>query len=156
MSQQPRLQNGERAFNWLLLIFSLGIFYEAYRISGFSSISSPGAFPIGLSLILIATMITIIAGQFRKQKPLSDGPLDEARQFLQEHLPCNSIIFIALTITYLLLLKPLGFIISTLLFLFVSMVYFRRGQLVMSALISAGSMLVIYSLFKLLFQVYLP
>lgn len=153
---QHQLHNGERAFNWLLLVFSLGVFYEAYRISGFSSISSPGAFPIGLGLLMIVSMLTIVVGQFRKAKPENDGALDEARRFLSEHFPTPFVIFALLAIGYLVLLQPLGFIISTLLFLFVSMVYFRRGQLLMSALISAGSLAIIYGLFKLLFQVYLP
>lgn len=156
MSQQQQLHYGERAFNWLLLIFSLGVFFAAYRISGFSSISSPGAFPIGLSVLMIGSMLTIVVGQFRKRKPESNGALDEARQFLHEHFPRPFVIFALLAIGYLVLLVPLGFIISTLLFLFVSMVYFRRGQLLMSALISAGSLAIIYGLFKLLFQVYLP
>ncbi|WP_106477996.1 tripartite tricarboxylate transporter TctB family protein [Phytohalomonas tamaricis] len=158
MSKQSKLQPGEPAFNLMLLLFSLGIFYEAYRISGpgFESISSPGAFPLGLGIVLILSMVVIIAGQFRKQKPDTQGALDEARQFMSAHFPLPIVIFSTMAIGYLLLLEPLGFVISTLLFLFVSMVYLRHGRFVSSAIIAAVSIAIIYSLFKLLFQVYLP
>lgn len=156
MTQRPPLQNGERAFNGLLLIFSLGVFYAAYRISGFSSISSPGAFPIGLSLLMVGSMVVIIIGQLRRAKPDNDGALDEVHRFLSEHFPLTFVIFALLAIGYLALLEPLGFVASTVLFLFVSMVYFNRGRWLMSALIAAGSIVIIYALFTLLFQVYLP
>jgi putative tricarboxylic transport membrane protein len=158
MSKQPKLQPGERAFNLLLLLFSLGIFYEAYRISGpgFESISSPGAFPIGLGIVLLLSMVVIIAGQFRKPKPDTQGALDEARQFLKVHFPLPIVVFSALAIGYLLLLESLGFIISTLIFLFASMVYLRHGRFVSSAIIAALSIAIIYLLFTMLFQVYLP
>ncbi|TDX27615.1 tripartite tricarboxylate transporter TctB family protein [Modicisalibacter xianhensis] len=158
MSKYTKLQPGERVFNILLLLFSLGVLYEAYRISGpgFESINSPGAFPVGLGVILIASMIVIIAGQFRKPKPDTKGALDEARQFLQLHFPLPIVVFSAMAIGYLLLLEPLGFVIATLLFLFVSMVYLRHGRFVSSAIIAAVAITVIYALFKLLFQVYLP
>lgn len=156
MSQRSPLQNGERAFSWLLLLFSLGVFYEAYRIAGFSSISSPGAFPIGLSLLMIGTMVVIIVGQFRRPKPENDGALDEMRRFASEHFPLTFVVFALLAIGYLVLLEPLGFVVATMLFLFVSMVYFNRGKVLMSALIAAGAIVIIYALFTLLFQVYLP
>jgi putative tricarboxylic transport membrane protein len=158
MSKQTKLQPGERAFNLMLLLFSLGIFYEAYRISGpgFESINSPGAFPIGLGIILMLSMIVIITGQLRKPKPDTQGALDEARQFLSAHFPLPIVVFSAMAIGYLLLLESLGFIISTLLFLFASMVYLRHGRLVSSAVIAGVSIAIIYILFTLLFQVYLP
>ncbi|MDW5377596.1 tripartite tricarboxylate transporter TctB family protein [Halomonas sp. HP20-15] len=158
MSSHTKLQPGERAFNLLLLLFSLGVLYEAYRISGagFESINSPGAFPVGLSVLLIVSMLVIIAGQFRKEKPNTRGALDEARQFLHEHFPLPIVIFSALAIGYLFLLEPLGFVVATPIFLYVAMVYLRHGRFVSSAIIAAVSIAIIYALFKLLFQVYLP
>ncbi|MEC9483194.1 MAG: tripartite tricarboxylate transporter TctB family protein [Halomonas sp.] len=158
MNNHTRLQPGERLFSSLLLLLSLGIIYEAYRISGagFESIDSPGAFPIGLGVIMAVSMLVILVGQFRKARPESQGALDEARLFLHEHFPLPIVLFSAMAIGYLFLLEPLGFVISTLIFLFVAMVYLRHGRFVSSAIIATASTATIYALFKLLFQVYLP
>lgn len=156
MSQDQQLKAGERVFNVLLLLFSLGVLYEAYQISGFESLNSPGAFPIMLGLIMLGSMLAILWGQRRHPKPDTHGALAEARQFLHEHFPLTIVVFSALAIGYLALLQPLGFIIATALFLFVSQLYLRRGRLLSAAIITVVATAVIYALFKLLFQVYLP
>jgi len=156
MSQVQQLKAGERVFNGLLLLFSAGVFYEAFQISGFESLNSPGAFPIMISLIMLLTMISILWGQRHHPKPDTHGAFDEARQFLHEHFPLTIVVFSAMAIGYLALLQPLGFIIATALFLFVSQVYLRRGRFLASAIITVAATAIIYALFKLLFQVYLP
>ncbi|MBZ9566291.1 tripartite tricarboxylate transporter TctB family protein [Modicisalibacter tunisiensis] len=156
MSNHPPLKAGERAFNALLLLLSVGVLYEAYQIAGFDLPNSAGAFPILLGVIMIGSMIAILWGQRHHPKPDTRGVLDEARQFIHEHFPLTIVVFSAMAIAYLLLLRPLGFIIATALFLFVSQVYLRRGRFLAALIITAVATGVIYALFKLLFQVYLP
>ncbi|WP_136068537.1 tripartite tricarboxylate transporter TctB family protein [Modicisalibacter radicis] len=156
MSKDTQLKAGERAFNGLLLLFSLGILYEAYQIAGLASINSPGAFPIMLGLIMTGSMLAILWGQRHHPKPDTRGALDEARQFTRQHFPLPIVVFSAMAIGYLVLLQLVGFLIATVLFLFVSQVYLRRGRWLASALITLGATAIIYALFKLLFQVYLP
>ena len=57
MNKTDKMLVGERTFCVLLLVFSLAIFYLAYQISGFSSINSPGAFPIGVALVMIFSAV---------------------------------------------------------------------------------------------------
>jgi len=156
MSNEQQLKAGERAFNMLLLLLSLGVLYEAYQIAGFDLPNSPGAFPMLLGVIMTASMVAILWGQRQHPKPGTQGVLDEARQFLHEHFPLAIIIFSAMAIAYLFLLEFLGFIPATAIFLFVSQVYLRHGRLLTSLIITAVATGVIYALFKLLFQVYLP
>lgn len=67
---------GERTFCVLLLAFSLGILYLAYQIAGFSSINSAGAFPLGVSIVMLLSALTILLGQFRKHPPQCQGWID--------------------------------------------------------------------------------
>nr|CDQ34120.1 Tripartite tricarboxylate transporter TctB family protein [Virgibacillus halodenitrificans] len=156
MSNHPSLKAGERAFNVLLLLLSLGVLYEAYRITGFDLPNSAGAFPLLLGAIMIASMVVILWGQRRHTGPGTQGALDEARHFFREHFPLAIIVFSAMAIGYLFLLTFLGFISATAIFLFVSQVYLRRGHLLTSSIVTAVATGIIYALFKLLFQVYLP
>jgi hypothetical protein len=152
----PQLQAGERAFDWLLLVFSLAVFYQAYRITGFSSINSAGAFPIGLSLIMIGSSIAVLAGHRRKAHPDTHGPFDELTRFLRQHFPPVVLAFCALAIVYLAQIRPLGFLPSTFAFLALSFIFLRRGKIASSLIISALAIAVIYGLFTLVFRVYLP
>ncbi|MBZ9557805.1 MULTISPECIES: tripartite tricarboxylate transporter TctB family protein [unclassified Modicisalibacter] len=156
MSNHQPLKAGERAFNVLLLLLSLGVFYEAYRIAGFDLPNSAGAFPLLLGAIMTGSMVAILWGQRHHPGPATRGALDEVRQFLHEHFPLPIVVFSAMAIAYLLLLRPLGFIAATALFLFVAQVYLRRGRFLAALIITAVATGVIYALFKLLFQVYLP
>ncbi|MEA3251796.1 MAG: tripartite tricarboxylate transporter TctB family protein [Pseudomonadota bacterium] len=156
MSNEQQLKTGERAFNALLLLLSVGVFYEAYQIAGFDLPNSAGAFPLLLGAIMIGSMLAILWGQRHHPKPDTTGALDEARQFVQQHFPLPIVIFSVLALCYLFLLELLGFLPATVLFLFVSQVFLRRGRFLASLIITAVATGVIYALFKLLFQVYLP
>lgn len=158
MNDKPdkQLQAGERAFDWLLLIFSLAVFYQAYQITGFSSINSAGAFPIGLSLIMIASSITVLAGHRHKEKPDTRGPLDELKRFVHVHFPREVLVFCVLAIVYLAAIRPAGFFASTFVFLAITFIYLRQGRVVSSLITSAVAIAVIYGLFTLVFRVYLP
>ncbi|PAU74904.1 tripartite tricarboxylate transporter TctB family protein [Halomonas salipaludis] len=157
MDNKPdKLQVGERVFDWLLLLFSGAVFYHAYQITGFSSINSAGAFPIGLSLILIASSIAVLAGHRRKQRPDTQGALDEFKAFLRQHFPFNVLVFSALAVAYLIAIEPASFFLSTFVFLVLAMIFLRRGKAVTSLLTATGAIAVIYVLFTVVFRVYLP
>mgnify|MGYP006150041735 CR=1 FL=1 len=53
MNKTEKMLVGERSFCVLLLVFSLAILYLAYQIAGFSSANSPGAFPLGVGLVML-------------------------------------------------------------------------------------------------------
>lgn len=158
MSQRfERVQAGEKAFDWLLLLFSIGVLFKAYRIDGIPSINSPGSFPIGLALVMLASSVVILFSHRRKRRdPKIRGALHECQVFLYEHFQPHIVVFTFLAVAYLAAIAWASFYISTYLFLAVTFIYFRHGRVVSSLIISAVAIAVIYALFTLVFRVYLP
>ncbi|CAM3240210.1 Tripartite tricarboxylate transporter TctB family [Ectopseudomonas mendocina] len=157
MNKTDKMLVGERTFCALLLVFSLAIFYLAYQISGFSSANSPGAFPIGVALVMILSAVKIVFELIGKTRPDCSGWLDAFQQFRRQHFPKAVLIFGLLAVAYLAAIQWASFYVSTFFFLVLSIVYLRGGTRVLNAVMIAGVLLVmIYLLFSLAFSVYLP
>lgn len=158
MSQKfERVQAGEKVFDWLLLLFSIGLLFEAYRIDGIPSLNSPGTFPVGLGLVMLASSVVILISHRRKRRdPRIRNALHEAQVFLYEHFQPHIVVFTCLAVAYLAAIVWASFYVSTYLFLAVTFIYFRQGKVVSSLIISAVAIAVIYVLFTLVFRVYLP
>ncbi|MGG2398671.1 tripartite tricarboxylate transporter TctB family protein [Pseudomonas sp. SH1-B] len=156
MNKTDKMLVGERTFCVLLLVASLVIFYLAYQISGLTSVNSPGAFPIGVSLVMILSAVKITLEMFGKAKPDCNGWLDAFQQFRNAHFPRRTLVFGLLAVAYLAAIQWASFYVSTFFFLVLSIVYLRSGR-VLNAIVIAGLLLVlIYLLFSLAFSVYLP
>jgi putative tricarboxylic transport membrane protein len=151
-----RLRPGENLFCIFLLLLSLFILIMAYRISGFSSVSSPGAFPIAAGLVMVISMGLVLFGHRRLEKPAAADFKEELRVAARETLPLKFILYTVIILGYMLLLQPLHFLPSSFLFLVVSMMVLKGSGLVKSLLISAGTLAVIYLIFQFLFRVVMP
>ena len=156
MNKTEKMLVGERSFCALLLVFSLAILYLAYQIAGFSSISSPGAFPLGVGLVMLLSALKICFELIGKGKPDCDGWLDAGKQFCRQHFPRRTLIFAALAVAYLAAIQWASFYVSTFCFLVLSIVYLRGGRVAGALLVAGGLLLLIYLLFTLAFSVYLP
>lgn len=156
MKKTWQLRPGETLFGWLMLAFSLFILVQAYRISGFSSISSPGMFPMMAGAVMVAASAMILWRNRRLPKPDAKGLKDELRQAARYTLNRVFLVYVAIIIAYMLLFEPLGFLASSAAFLFASVVFLKGGGLIRAALISAGSLAVIYVVFHTIFRVVLP
>ncbi|WP_296271606.1 tripartite tricarboxylate transporter TctB family protein [Pseudomonas sp. UBA6323] len=156
MNKTEKMLVGERTFCVLLLVFSLAIFYLAYQISGFSSVNSPGAFPLGVALVMILSALKIAGELIGKAKPDCSGWLDAFRQFRVTHFPRRTLVFGLLAVVYLAAIQWVSFYVSTFLFLVLSIVYLRSGRVLNAILIAAMLLVLIYLLFSLAFSVYLP
>lgn len=146
---------GELAFSALLLVLSLCIAYLAYSISGFSSLNSAGAFPLGISFIMVTSAIWCLVEAFLKQ-PAAEHGLEAVRQFCRDHFPVRVVVFLGLAIAYLVAMDWVSFYVSTFIFTSACIFYLRRGGLLLSVGVSALALLVIYLMFTLVFSVYLP
>lgn len=156
MKKTEKMLVGERTFSVLLVLFSLAVMYLAYQIAGFSSINSAGAFPLGVSLVMLLSAVTVLLDLRKKSAPDTQGWFDSLKQFTGQHFPKRTLIFAGLAIAYLMAIQWISFYLSTFLFLVLSMVYLRNGRIV-GALLTAGLLVVlIYLLFTLAFSVYLP
>ena len=150
MQQTRRRQPGESVFGYLILVISLLILHQSYAISGFSSVSSAGVFPMIASFAMAVSAAAIIL----KNRTLA-AP-DPALGFLRRVAPPAVVVFTLLIGAYMLTLEPLGFLLSSFLFLFLSMLYLERRNPLLLAVISAVSLGIIYLIFRTAFSVVLP
>ena len=157
MKERRRLMPGESAFAWLALAFGLFLFYESYKIAGFSSISSAGGTPLAASGLMVLCALTIVLSN-RRALPVDAATWrEELRRFHVEILPLQPlIVYVLIILAYMLLLEPLGFNLTSLLFLFVSFWYLHRKGLWIATWVSVVSVVAIYVTFQLVFQVTLP
>lgn len=144
---------GEIAFGYVLLLFGLFVFWQAYAISGFESVSSAGVFPMGAGAVMVLSALAVIARNHRRP-PAAPEPALAA--FRREILPNRIVVFMAILVAYTVALDAAGFVIASVLFLLVSILYLQRSGLVLALIVSIGSIAVIYVLFRVIFTVVLP
>ena len=140
----------------MMLAFSLFVLFLAYRISGFSSISSPGTFPMGAASVMVLSMVLILLDNRKMQKPDVADLADELRRAAGEVLSKVFLIYTAVIIVYMVLIEPLHFLTSSFVFLFVSMLYLKGSTFFKSLIIAAVSLGGIYFIFQYFFRVVLP
>ncbi|GHE22185.1 tripartite tricarboxylate transporter TctB family protein [Halomonas urumqiensis] len=152
-----RVQAGEKVFDWLLLLFSIGLLFEAYRIDGGLLANSAGSFPMGLALVMLAASAAILAShRYKRRDPRIRSAFHEFQVFLSEHFKIHIVVFTVVAVLYLAAINWASFYISTAVFLAAMFIYFRQGKVVSSLIITAAAIAVIYVLFTMVFRVYLP
>lgn len=150
-----KLHPGETFTSWLLLAFSLFVLYQAYGISGFSGLSSAGAFPIGAATLMCISMLYLVIDNLKIEHK-TEGHGMGFFEVLAELMPLRIILFTAMIIIYMLILQPVGFLISTLLFLIAGFIFLGGAGPIKSIIIALVSVSAIYGVFHYLFQVILP
>lgn len=139
---------GELVFNALLFCASLFLLWTAYNISGFSSLSSPGALPMALALTMVVTSGMILRNTL--QSPRDDSG------FFRDIIPARVVVMVVLIAIYAVAVVPLGFLPASLGFLFVSILYLRGGGVLSAFGLSVLCLALVYIIFRLLFSVLLP
>lgn len=142
---------GELAFVTLMLAVALFLFWQAYRISGFSALSAPGAFP------LAATGSMVVAGAVALARTLA-LPNGETGflAFRRQILPNVVGLLTGLILLYGAVLDRLGFVIASFGFLFCGVWLLHRKGPRNAAFHALVSVVVIYVIFRLIFSVLLP
>ncbi len=152
---RPR-RPGEVLFAVFLLLVSLVILQQAYAISGFSSLDSAGVFPMLAGATMVGAMVAVLWQLYRSMAPAGEGSAWRFARFGREILPPTVIVFLVLVVAYMLALERAGFLISSLVFLFLSIWFLYRRNPVLVAAISVGSLAAIYVVFRYIFTVLLP
>jgi hypothetical protein len=152
---RPR-RPGEAVFAVLLLLASLVVLHQAYAIAGFSSLSSAGVFPMLAGATMVGTMAAVVVNLWRTRSAEPVAAEDQLRRFGREVMPIVIIAFVGLIIAYMLALEQVGFLISSMAFLFLSIWFLDRKGPLRALIISAGALAVIYVIFRLIFRVLLP
>jgi putative tricarboxylic transport membrane protein len=144
---------GELVFSLALLIFSLLACWQAWLISGFSSLSSAGVFPMIATFTMAMSGLFIVAETARAEPDAERGAW---QRFTAEVTPWRVVAFTLLIIGYMLALEPAGFLPSSFGFLFLGMSFLYRKGILVNLAVSAGSLSVIYFIFRHVFSVVLP
>ena len=156
MDNERRKQPGEGAFGIILLLVSLIFVWQSYEISGFSALSSPGAFPLAASAVMLIAALIVVIGDLRRSRDTEGRLTDKARLFSAQVTPTVVVVFTGFVIGYSALLNVLGFLPTSFLFLFVAIHFLHRGSVFHSFIVALGSLIVIYVIFRLVFTVVLP
>jgi putative tricarboxylic transport membrane protein len=156
MKTTRKLRPGENLFIYFLLAFSLFILIMAYLISGFSSVSSPGAFPMAAGVVMVISAILVLIGHRKLEKPDVENFADEMKLAVKNVFPKEFIIYAGIIIAYMVLIQPLHFLPSSFAFMVVSMLVLRGSGIVKSLLISAVTLACIYVIFQYFFRVIMP
>ncbi|NIC36179.1 tripartite tricarboxylate transporter TctB family protein [Halomonas desiderata] len=152
-----RVQAGEKVFDWLLLLLSIGVLIEAYRIDGGLRLNSAGSFPVGLALVmLVSALALIVSHRYKRRDERIHSALHELQVFLHEHFKPHIVVFSVGAVIYLAAIVWASFYVSTFIFLAAMFIYFRQGRVVSSLIITTAAIAVIYVLFTVVFRVYLP
>jgi putative tricarboxylic transport membrane protein len=147
---------GEQAFLLLLLLASAFLLWQSYRISGFSSITSAGVYPMLVSATMVLCIVVTLVQSRRAEAEAAAPGESAARHFLRRLLPLELVAFTAAIVLYMLALEWLGFVVASYLFLLASMRLLGSTRWGLNALVSALSLAGIYVVFQTIFAVVLP
>jgi len=153
MSGDRARRPGELVFVIAVVIFSAFALWQAWLISGFSSPSSPGVFPMLAAGTMLVSGLLILAETVRRNPAERQS---SAKSFLREITPGRLLLFAALMIAYILALEPFGFLPSTFVFLLASIAVLNRGSIVVTVAVSMVSLAAIFVVFRYVFGVVLP
>jgi hypothetical protein len=156
MDEEKKRRAGETLFAWLMLGLSGFILIQACLISGFSSIDSPGTFPMGAAAAMVAASILVLMNNRRLKRPQSANFKDELNQAAATVLPKAFLIYSVIIIGYMLLIKPIHFFPASFAFLLISMVYLKGATWFKSLIVATGMLVCIYIVFQYFFRVVLP
>lgn len=137
----------ERKINLTLIVLSIFAVFQSYKISGNELTStSPGAFPLFISALLLIFSILIYIEERRK------GQVEFKTLLFSKEI----IVIIILLVLYGLLLETIGFEIATFGFLFIAISYLSKKDILKNLIISSLTVVVIIFIFKTVFKVMLP
>jgi hypothetical protein len=143
---------GELAFAAFLLVGSLGLLWSAWGIDnpfGPNGLSAPRAIPVAATLAMVVAAGLVLLGTARL-------PLDRAETLARDILPGRVVIFALFLLAYGLLLRPLGFLPTSAMFLIAATRLLGRRGWGWTLAVSLGSLMVIWLVFRIVFSVLMP
>lgn len=143
---------GELLFALALLAFSLALTWEAWGIEnsfGPNGLSSPRAIPLATALVMV------IAAAITALKTLR-LPLDITETVAKDILPWVVVLFAGLLVAYGVLLKPVGFLPVSALFLITAIKVLGGRSWGWTLGVALGALLVIWLVFRIVFSVLMP
>ena len=154
-SRRARLP-GEFVFILLLLAASAFLLWASVGISGFTSFTSAGAFPMAAAAVMVVCAV-IAAVQARRTRPGSpgDGGAPGA-PFPARGAAAPVVGGVVVLSLYMLSMERIGFVPASYLFLVVAMRLLGERRWLYNLGIAALALVAIYLVFQLAFTVVLP
>lgn len=147
---------GEVGFVALLVAASGFLLWTAYGISGFTSLTSAGAFPMFTATVMLISGLFSLRHTLRTQ-PVAREPGESATlRFARQLTPPVLAGFTVAIVAYMVALEPLGFLLASFLFLLVSMRLLGSRRWLLNLAVAALSLAATYLVFQTLFSVVLP
>lgn len=140
---------GEAVFAVFLALLSAALVWQAYGIAGFEALSSPGAFPIAVTSVMVISSLIILTHTLRK-------PTQPGNTFLGHVATPLALIMTGLIVIFGFALQPLGFLPSAYLFLVVGIKILSKRSFAYSLGIALFCLVLIYIVFRLVFSVLMP
>ena len=153
-TNHPRMP-GQLSFMALIVVFSAFMLWSSFRISKFDSISSPGVFPMLCAGLMLVTGLMSLR-QAWKASPSADTHQTVFQQFVIQLAPLKLILFVALILAYMLALEVTGFLVSSYVFLLLSMQVLGSKKIFVNIWVSALVLFCIFIVFRTAFSVVLP
>ena len=152
-------KKGEQGFLIVLGLLSLGCFIASMKMFLASpKLSGEGTVPALCSLVMLVTAIIIFAELRGCPQPFEDNlPLvKKVKETFAFLFPGKVGIIVIYCILYAVALNFIGFVVSTFLFLALSMLTLNRQKKLRMLVISGAATLCILVVFQYIFQVQLP
>ncbi|MGR3481442.1 tripartite tricarboxylate transporter TctB family protein [Salipiger marinus] len=140
---------GELLFTVFLVLFSGVLLWNAFGISGFEALSGPGAVPMATAAVMLVSALVVLV----RTLPL---PRTTDETVMRDILPPLAIVIVLLLVAYGLLLRPLGFLPTSALFLIAAIKILSRRGWGFTVAVSLGSLVLIYLVFRIVFSVLMP
>ncbi|MCB1333441.1 MAG: tripartite tricarboxylate transporter TctB family protein [Roseivivax sp.] len=140
---------GELGFALLMLVGSAVLLWSAYGISGFQALSAPGSVPMATTAVMVIAALIVTLKTARLT-------LVSGETLARDILPGVVLIFLALLVGYALLLKPLGFLPTSALFLTGAIKILGRRGWGFTLGVALGSLVLIWLVFRIVFSVLMP
>lgn len=153
-TRHPRLP-GELTFMVLIVAISMFMLWSAFKISGFESVSSPGVFPMVCAAAMLVTGVMSLR-QTAKGHLQNDEGLTLVQLFVLRLAPPQLVAFAALVTLYMLMLERTGFLLTSYIFLLLSMRVLGSKRMLLNAAVSVLVLAAIFIVFRTAFSVVLP
>lgn len=142
---------GELLFAVLITGFSVVALWQAYEISGFTGLSTPGIFPMLAAFTMLISAVFILSDTLSKRR-IANSQNSHPTQVLTGRI----LVVVSLVTAYVFAMPYVGFMASSAIFLFLAFAFLWRKNLGISLLLTTGTLVVIYLVFRVLFRVVLP
>ena len=143
---------GELVFAAVLTLASFFLLWSAYGIQnpfGSNGLSSPRAIPLATTFAMAVSALIILIKTARL-------PLDRAETIVKDILPPAVLLFAVFLALYGVVLRPLGFLPTSALFLIPAIKILAKRSWVWTTVVSLGSLIVIWLIFRIVFSVLMP